>query len=229
VVVLGCLAGCGGGGTSTPSEQPATAPTGSQVVEGRVFDAVSGPVAAATVFIWIELPDGTGYSLSGASGSALQSDADGHFTTLVPATAGLVITAVKAGFLQPCAVVRDANSGSFDVELVAQATLDASNPPPPQSATGAITTTGTVYEVVAGNRQPIAGAQVEFDANDLVVATTVSDRDGHYLACDVPGAGAGIFAGGAELTAQKLGFVEATVYPIDTSHSGVIDVEMKRQ
>jgi hypothetical protein len=84
---------------------------------------------------------------------------------------------------------------------------------------GAPTITGTVYELVAGSRQPIAGTRLWFGAVELGVATTVSDRDGHYLACNVPS--------DTELVARKPGFVDTDLYPIDTSRS-VIDVEMRR-
>ena len=202
-------------------------PNDGQLV-GHVFDAASGPVSDAVVGIFVGLPNG-GYSYTYATGTLPKTDANGAFSVPVPTGVSLTVFVTKPGFVQPCAVVVQTNTvTSVDVELVAQSTLDASNPPPPQSAAGAITTTGTVYELVAGNRQPIAGALVWFTVIlDIPVATTVSDRDGHYLACNLPSAG--LSPNGVALTAQEPGFVDAEVDGIDTSRSTVVDVEMKRR
>ncbi len=218
-VVAGTISACPG--------CPFPVPPATQPVEGRVFDAISGPVAAADVDMFIGL-GGSGYSLRfSRGGSPLQSDADGHFKVFTPVGALVEpIYATKAGFVQPCAVFGYAKDGVFfEVELVAESTLDASNPPPPQSAMGATTTTGTVYEVVAGNRQPIAGARLWFGGIDLTYATTVTDRDGRYLACNLPNG----TPGGMELDVRKPGFKNTSVYPIDTSRSTVVDIELERQ
>ena len=237
-VALGCLAACGGGGTaSAPTGQvqtPFSAPPATQQLEGRVFDAISGPVAGAFVYLYVQLPDGSGYSSNYASGGVTaQTGADGRFSVLVPPEASVVVDATKEGYVQPCAAIVDTKAmGSVDVELVALTTLDVWNPPPPQSAASAITTSGTVYELVGGNRQPIAGAMLWFSViGDISVATTVSDRDGHYIACNLGHSGIGVLSAGAgpELLVQAAGYANADIFPIDTSRSAVIDVHMQRR
>jgi hypothetical protein len=136
--------------------------------------------------------------------------------------------AQKAGFVQPCAVVKEATGDiSFDVELVAESTLDASNSPSPLSATGAVTVTGVAYELVGASRQPVAGARLWFgDSIGYTYATTVTDRDGRYLACNLPNNAK--WPWGTELWAQKPGYVDTTIETIDTSRSTVVDIEMRR-
>jgi hypothetical protein len=219
-------------GQVQPILPPFPVPPSAGLLQGHVFDAISGPVAGADVDVWVQLANGDGYSNTAVTGNTPQTDANGLFSIPAPGGGGLLaVTAWRSGFVQPCAVIVNSNSGSVNVELVALSTLDASNPPPPLSAVGAITMTGTVYEVVAGNRQPIAGAMLTFEGVDLPLATTVSDRNGHYLVCNVGSGSGGVgqLATGRDLYATKPGFVDVDVYPIDTSRSTVVDIEMKRQ
>jgi hypothetical protein len=202
-------------------------PVGGNRIEGRVFDAYSGPIADASIELWVQTPS-YGYSYSWATGGFPRSGPDGRFTAQVPAGSMLMVLAHKAGFVQPCGVIRDVTGDiSFDVEMVALSTLDASNPPAPLSATGAVTVTGMAYEQTAAGRQPVAGARLWFgDSFGFNYATTVTDRDGRYLACSLPHDTRWVW--GTELWAQKVGFSDTLIPVIDTSRSTVVDFEMRR-
>jgi hypothetical protein len=204
-------------------------PPGRVAVDGRVFDAYAGPVADARIDIWVQTTVGFGYSSTWArGGTQLTTGLDGRFSTDVPTGSLIIPVAYKAGFVQPCAVVRDAPSRiTLDVELVAMSTLDASNPPPPLSAAGARTVTGLVYEQSGPAQLPLAGVPLWFgDSMGITYATTVSDRDGRYLACNLPNDPR--YRGSTDLWAQKEGFTDTVITGIDTSSSLQIDVQMQR-
>ena len=166
--------------------------------QGRVFDALNGPVAGADVFIWVQTPT-VGYSYT-LAGGGIKSMSDGNF---VAASLGagplLLVNALKPGYVQPCAVFVDSSKGvvSLDVELVAESTLDSFNPPLPLSAVGAISLSGTIYETTAAGRQPISGARLWFgDGIGFTYASTLSDRNGHYFACNLPNNPAWVWGSG---------------------------------
>jgi hypothetical protein len=196
-------------------------------VQGRVFDALSGPVGGASVDIFVQTAN-VGYSYTYVQRETL-SGQTGQFTATVPIGALLSVYAHKTAYVQPCAVLVTAADGlDFDVELVATATLESINPPPPLSAVGATTVSGTIFEMVGGIRQPVAGAQLWFgDSMGFSYARTISDREGRYLACRMPNNP--LWRWGTELWAQKEGYADAIIPAFDTSQSQVFDVEMKRR
>ena len=119
---------------------------------------------------------------------------------------------------------------NIDVELVAESTLDSFNPPPPVSAMGAFTVTGNVYESTPGGRQPVVGARLWIgDSMGITYATTITDRSGNYIACNLPRDPRWTQIWGNELWAQKYGYQDAIIWPIDGSRSNVFDIEMKRK
>jgi Domain of unknown function (DUF5666) len=203
-------------------------------LRGRVFNATTGPIAGASVFVWVQTAT-FGYS-SGLSGGSIKSGLDGGFSYQAPVGATLLVQANAPGYVQPCAVWLDANNAgtSHDVELVATSTLDSFNPPLPNSAAGATSVSGTAYETTPAGRQPIAGAMVWLVDNsigDLVYAETFTDRNGHYFACNLPHPASlppSALLSGAALVLRATGFQDADIYAIDTSQSIVLDVEMKR-
>ena len=86
----------------------ATSVTGSQLqqpgsgftIQGRVFDAISGPVASPLVDIFVQTPS-HGYSYWYAQGSPLSAGQDGRFTAGAASNAVMKVYAVKPGFVQP--------------------------------------------------------------------------------------------------------------------------------
>jgi hypothetical protein len=204
-------------------------PAGRVAVDGRVFDAHTGPVEGAQIDIWVQTSGGLGYSATWSrGGTVLMSGTDGRFTTDVPPGSLLIVVAYKAMHVQPCAVVREVSAQlAFDIELVAESTLDAFNPPPPVTSVGANTVSGLVYEQTESGRLPIAGTRLWFgDAMGIAYATTVTDRDGRYLACNLPNHP--LWRGSTDIWAQAFGYGDTVIEGIDSSGTTVIDVEMRR-
>ena len=200
-------------------------------VQGRVFDALSGPVANTGVHLWVQLPNGNGYSYTWASGgSPPVTDANGQFSANVPVGSRLVVEGIQtASFLNPCLASVEVNGkSSLDLEVVSESTLDASNPPAPMSAAGTVTMSGSIFEMTAGGRQPIAGAMVSIEEDvGIVVAMTRSDRNGHYLICNLRD---GLpESGGMDVGVFKPGFTDAISAQVIPSQSTVVDVELKRR
>ena len=230
VTVNGAVSSTGTVVASVVSTAFLNPPSQAYNVQGRVFDALSGPVANAGVDLWVQLPNGNGYSYTWASGGTPPvTGANGQFSASIPAGSRLLVEGIRtAGFLNPCvASVQVNGSSSFDVEVVAESTLDAFNPPAPLSAAGTVTMSGSIFEMTAAGRQPIAGALVWFEESmGIVFAKTRSDRNGHYLICNLL-EGLPVI-GGIDVVVQKPGFADATIAPVDTSKSTVVDIELKR-
>jgi hypothetical protein len=201
-----------------------------QPISARVFEAGSGPIALARIDVWIQT-NGFSYSLTWAQGgSPLISGTDGRVRIPAPDGALLVVNAYKDGYVQPCMVAVTAASGlSFDVELVAQATLDSHGAPPPQTATGT-SVTGTVTEMVAGNPQPVPGASVWLgDSFGISYARTMTDRDGRYLVCNLPSLTKPLWPWATELWVHKAGYEDAIEWQVPTTQSSVRDFVMVRK
>jgi hypothetical protein len=218
-----------GSGSPPPPPGVPTPPVADLRITGRVFDALSGPVANASVDAWIQT-ERFGYAHTWATGASPRTGADGSFEFFAPSGSLLQIYIYKEGYVQPCAVWVDANPAlPLEVEVVALSTLDSSNPPPPQSATGALTVTGTVFETVGGSRVPVAGATIwAGDSMGLNYANTVTDREGRYLVCRLPGNDSR-WRFSSELWVQKPGFNDHLVWSIDTSQSQVVDIDLVRK
>lgn len=203
-------------------------PATGAAASGTVFDAMSGPVADAMVDMWINTGSFS-YSLTWArQGSFLRTAGDGSFTVPMGTSWTANIYAVKAGFVQPCAVlVGPSNPGPVQVELVAVASLQAPGYPGPVSAAGATTATGTVYEQTATGPQPVAGALVWFgDSMGITVATTITDSQGRYLACNLPNDPAWRWP--TDVWVSKSGYADTVVERLDTSGSFTLDLQLSR-
>ena len=152
-------------------------------LRGRIFDAVTGPIPLQYVDISMFLQDGSRHWLE------KRSDANGQFDVVAPDNAHLLVLTWRADYVQPCSVYADTSAvDAFDVELVHKARLDADNPPPPVSSTGASIMTGIVYEQTGAGRLPVAGAFVTYSTDPTpgdgyTLASTWSDRNGRYLLC----------------------------------------------
>lgn len=160
-------------------------------LQGRIFDAVAGPVRDAFIWPLAFLPDGSTYLIG--NGPGIKSNEDGRFEVLAPGDSRVLMMASKQDYVRPCSVFIDASANSsFEMELVPQVRLDADNPPPPVSSTGSAVTTGIVYEQTASGRQPVAGAFVSYVSSTSwwddgwTLANTVTDRNGRYVLCGLP-------------------------------------------
>ena len=166
-----------------------------------------------------------------AGGVPLAAAQDGRFTACRTEQRGDEGVRHKQGYVQPCAVFVDSSSpDELEVELVAESTLDAFNPPPPVSAAGAYhgdrqcLRDDTNGETTGGRGKVVVRRQ---HGNYLCNHHYGSQRQLHRLQSG-PSSHM-VAAWGNELWAQKAGFQDAMIWPIDASRPNVIDVEMKRK
>jgi hypothetical protein len=197
---------------------------GPYTIEGQVFDAYAGPIADAALNLWVERDGGGGYSYWWAHGPLI-SDQSGRFRAPDLPAARIAIWAFKTGFVQPCAVtVADLHSDlTLNVEMTSESTLNALDPPRPQSAREPWVT-GMIFENTPTGRQPVVGADLFADLHGMGgtgVATTRSDQRGSYFLCNLP---ADTF-----LSVAMPGFLDTMVGPIDVSQSTTRDIELRRQ
>lgn len=191
------------------------------ILQGLVFDAYDGPIANVEIDVWVQTRT-MGYSL----GPGFHSGTDGRYqVSLLPSEHIQVSAAgLDKGYVQPCAVTFDMNGDVVrDIELVSKATLNSPTPPRPITAHGPALT-GTVYEMTATGRQPVAGAFIWVDGLGhlgLVVAQTMTDLNGRYFLCDLPA--------GAVYDIYKDGFIPKPFEAIDTSQSTTFDFEIERE
>jgi hypothetical protein len=193
--------------------------SGPYTVVGQVFDAYSGGVPNASMNLWVQQGRG-GYSYVWANGQFGTNSAGEFIAPNIPESQ-LSFWAVKQGFVQPCAVnAAVPPSGVVQIELVAESTLAALDPPRPLLVLGTVLT-GTVFETVNGARQPVAGAGVEVNTeNDIVVATTKTDLQGRFFLCNVPSR-ALLYVGKAEFELRD-------IWVPDTVTASPLEVELHR-
>ena len=172
------------GSTSTPP--PPGYQPGPYTVSGLVAES-GRPVAAANVNAWVV--DGSlGYSYQYVHGfTPVQTDYGGHYQlTSLGANARIWLEAWKDGYVQQCAatVVLSQGDATRDIALVSLANLTAS---PAPSAPGYRTVVGTVVEVTSEGTRPVAGARVDFEPfEDVVAAFTSTDGAGRFALCGLP-------------------------------------------
>ena len=206
---------------ANPLPSPFPAPvSGPHTVQGNIFDAQAGRLAAADVNLWVQ-QERFGYSYWWANGR-LTSDSAGHFVAPNIPDSQITLLAVKDGYVQPCAVTADVTSDRvLDVELMATARFDTATTPRPIAATGPIVN-GVIYETTAEGRQPVPGAAVWVgNAVEVAFATTRSDRGGRILLCNLPK--------DAFLYITKAGFNDLTKGPMDLSASVNLELEVTRR
>ena len=229
--VKGALAASG---TLVASDVQTALPTfnGTHTLRGEVFDAYQGPVANVAIFVWVDTGRG-GYSWSEAR--SYSTDSAGHFEVsgLPDASdARVFISAYRQGFFQPCAVTLQMTSDvTRNIELVSAQTLSSLQAPAPQTAHDP-TLTGTVYEMTAAGRQPVAGANVIVDGlvgMGLVIATTQTDLSGHYFLCDWPSGPTVIFEAYKQGYIGTTGYIASDFGPVDPPQSTTHDFELQKQ
>lgn len=203
-------------------------PVGNRDISGLVFDASSGPVAGASVDLYVTLPNGSGYSYTWATGGQLLTDPAGRFNATVPESSRVLVYVSRVGFVQPCGLLVDvASAPSFDVELVSDATLDSFDAPLPQRVSGN-TFTGTVFERTDEGTLPVAGATVWFgDGFGFTYALTRTDRNGRYFACNMPRAPEWVWS--TEIWAYKDGYESRYFAPEITDPATETSIELRRE
>jgi Big-like domain-containing protein len=169
-------------GYAIPSDCPPF-PTGgtgsiSGVISERSADGLR-PLADATVYAWVQLPNGNGYARGGT-----QSDANGKFTLTSLPAATIILEGYAPGFDHPCAntVIFNGGTATENIEVVSESN------PMPDAATTRPLIKGLVYETTADGKKPIPGARVFFDpmgGMGLVAAITTTDANGRYAFCNV--------------------------------------------
>ena len=197
---------------------PFPIPEGTHVLQGTIFDAHDGPLANQFLNVWVDLPEGGGYSQWLISGP-VSTDSAGRFSVTGLPDSKVSMWAGAHGYQQPCGVRVDMlGDVTRDIEVVVTSTWNRLDPLRPLTAREP-TFTGTVYEETPTGRQPVVGATVEGAADDDTRATTLTDLQGRYFLCDLPQPMAGI-------NVYKDDYV---VYSwVDTTRSQTIDIEFKR-
>jgi len=168
---------------AVPTNCPPFPTGGTSVISGTVFERTASgttPLANASVWAWVQYPNGSGYSRG-----LTVSDASGHYSFDGVPNAFIIVEGGKDGYNQPCAsyLQLDGPSATANVELVSQ------GHPLIESATTAPAVFGVVYEMTASGRKPVAGATTYFDAMgglDLIAATSTTDENGRYAMCNLP-------------------------------------------
>jgi len=193
-------------------------PNGTFTLQGVVFDTYNGPRANTTIDVRVLLPDGSGYLLWDVLEHPVVTDSIGRFTLTALPESKVLLWASAAGYLQPCVNTVDLHGDeSHDVEVVSADTLNSLDPPRPLTLQEP-TLTGTVFEMTAAGKQPVAGVAIELEESYLTRATTVTDLNGHYFLCNVPGKD-------IELGVYKSGYVARYIEPVDTSQA-TFDIEL---
>jgi hypothetical protein len=100
-------------------------------------------------------------------------------------------------------------------------TLNALSPPRPLNVREPVIT-GAVFETTSGVRQPVAGALIDVDTGMVDRATTLTDLNGAYFLCGLP-------QPAVEIGVWKDGYATKYVWPVDTTQSATLDIELQRQ
>lgn len=231
--LVAVMAGCGGGGESDPAppagSAAAPAPT-IQRLEGRVVDTSAAGVATASIEVWVQLPR-RGYSLTWANGGQpLWSAGDGRFSLQVEEGAILVIWANKEGFAQSCGLIRkvSSNNAPLELEVLPLAAVTGGRADLPASAASATSVSGSVYELVGGERRPVANAYVWTTIFlDAAYARTVTTADGRFTTCLLPIPHDG--PQGAAVGVWKEGYNSSEVWDIDPARNSSVEIELRRR
>ena len=183
--------GCGGGSRpsgptpsgSTPSGPTGSVPTGPYTITGIVADESGLPIAGASFDACCVY----GFTYShGHLHDVLRTDASGRFEmTGIPGSTRLWFRANKVGYVEQCAAAPVTVQGdvAVDLPLVSMPSLTARA----RSAPGFRSVSGTVAEITATDKQPVAGALVYFEAfEDFEPAATYSDNVGRFGLCGLP-------------------------------------------
>ena len=212
-------------GASGQNTQGPWFPDGDNRVSGEVLLVGQGPEAAAGAWvnIWVQLRTGSGYSYVWAhNGAYVVADERGQWSSWSDLPdSELTILTTHAG-QQPCAAIVDSRSRDpVRLEVIPDIAFDTVEPPRPSNARDP-SLTGTVYEMTSEGRKPVSGAKVWVEHGfEIQTARALTGREGRYYVCGLPPEIA--------LSVTKSGYVMATVYPIDTSRSPTLDIELRRE
>lgn len=193
VSIVLSLDGCGSSRTSLPSAPTATPvvtqgptfPTGPYVVSGVVTDAV-GPIADANVNAWVITPS-ISYSYIYARGKVLTDGAGRYSMIDLPDGAQLWFQVYKDGYVQQCAAPSVMIQGNLTMNLGLVAKSNVTALTTTAALAGLRWVSGTIVEVTATGKEPVAGAFVDFEPlEDLNVSNTYSDAAGRFALCGLP-------------------------------------------
>jgi hypothetical protein len=190
------ITGCGS--SSPPTVPSATPPptatatgglppgivTGSSTISGVVTES-GRPIANANVNAWVQSGSG-GYSYMYVHGPLLTDPSGRYRMTGLAIGAHLWFQTYKDGYVQQCAAPSVTVSGdmAMDLALVSKTNLTASAMP---SGAGLRGVSGTIVEVSAIGKQPVANVFVDFEpTEDFPAAITYSDSTGRFALCGLP-------------------------------------------
>jgi hypothetical protein len=179
------------------------------------------PVEGASVWVYLFAPHRSGHWMSDVTGADGRYELWGIFTDAI----ALLITSKGDslnGYRQPCVhQVTVTSDMSVDIEIVPQSAGGAAANAAARRGTGPFLTGVVFGQGPDGTRAPIPGAMVFLDNT---VATTITDADGRYVLCGIPG-------GSHELEATAAGGYDISKNParkFDIFGDTTLDVELKR-
>jgi hypothetical protein len=209
-----------------PGHLPFQTPPAIWTVSGLIVDETTSgprPVADAFVNIWMEVNGGA----NGYHAGHPRTDSAGHFSLSGVPVGTALIFAAGSGYRQPCAAVFDVNGDTtHNVFLVSDPSLVGSTLPGGMDTLPILT--GVVYESTPNGRVPVEGASIEVEAiMDLVTATTLSDADGRYQVCGLPGATKGFWPS-FDVYASKDGYGLTDAVASLNGTVTTLDIELRR-
>ena len=194
LVGLGLMATCGGSQSSAPSAPatptPVAGPTppgvtlGTFSVSGVVAGDDGQPISGASVNAWVDLGR-SGYSYWYAHGQLVTDAAGTYRMTGLPSGAQLTFQTGRDGYQQQCAAplvfVRGDTTANLMLTSMARVTATPISPP------GFRSVSGTVVQVTASGKEPLARVFVDFEpVMDFPAAITSSDTNGRFGLCGLP-------------------------------------------
>jgi hypothetical protein len=143
----------------------------------------TGPVANAGVSGFVIKTNGEGYGMA-----PVVTDADGRYEFSNVPSGIVVLYAGAPHAYQPCAAIGTVNgaNGVKNLQVVDSA---ATRPATPADSP---TLSGVVYRRTAAGRQPLAGAAIEYEYGPVPVTATITDAQGRYSLCQLPGGRGGL-------------------------------------
>jgi hypothetical protein len=186
--------------SANPAPNPPSAPfspiervqRGSLVVDGVVEEASDAGVSSLgndAVNVWVQQPDGFGYSYWWANGP-VYADASGRFAAVgLPTSVTVYAEAHRDGYVQQCTAAAPAIRGNvtINLRLVRLSNVSASPSSLPPQGPGMRYIAGTIHEAGPEGKRPAAGVYVSYEpVSDVPAASTITDSDGRYLLCGIP-------------------------------------------
>lgn len=143
----------------------------------------TAPLANAGVGGYVIMTNGQSYGMAPVS-----TDAAGRYAFSNVPNGVVVLIGDAPHAYQPCAAVATVSgaNGVKDFEIVDSAAMRQDTP------TDSPTLSGVVYRKAGAEKQPVAGAVIEFEYPPVIAAWTITDAQGRYSLCHLPAGRGGL-------------------------------------